>query len=106
MSIDIENNWLTRLARDCFDEPAVTPGKYDDWRRDDDTPPQLPRVDILPTATCFSIAAMCLRHSTDTHECHARIEWVNGKPVATLVSVPRDQLPPNFLRPNFSGVNS
>ena len=51
-----------------------------------------------PWVSVMDIAQRCREFSTAARECQARVEFVNGRPVAYLVRVPREQLPPDFLR--------
>jgi len=53
---------------------------------------------IAPQATVAEVAQLCAMFSTQEYEVFARIEHVNGRPVAYLVREHRDNLPPPFLR--------
>lgn len=53
---------------------------------------------ILPTATMEQIAVMCAMFSSEAVEVYARIECVNGKPVAYLARKPVQEIVPAFLR--------
>ncbi|HEY1898621.1 MAG TPA: hypothetical protein VGG49_02400 [Steroidobacteraceae bacterium] len=55
-------------------------------------------VRLLPSFTVEQIASLCQHLSTPEREVYARIESVQGKPVAYLVrGAPSDSIPP-FLR--------
>jgi hypothetical protein len=53
---------------------------------------------ILPTTSVNQIAHLCALFSTPAVEVHARIEFVNGKPVAYLTRTRRDESVPSFLK--------
>lgn len=58
----------------------------------------LSKIVIGPYMTVETVADMCKLFSTENVEVSARIEFVNDKPVAYLISVDRSELPPNHLR--------
>lgn len=53
---------------------------------------------ILPNTTMEQIAEMCAMFSTNAVEVYARIETVNGKPVAYLTRKSSQEEVPDFLR--------
>ena len=55
-------------------------------------------VRIHDGMTVKQIGEMCAALSTFEHEVQARIECIGQKPVAYLVRVPAEMLPPTYLR--------
>jgi hypothetical protein len=58
----------------------------------------LSKCRILPHTTMEQIAVMCAMFSTPAVEVYARIEVVNGKPVAYLARASANEALPSFLR--------
>jgi hypothetical protein len=64
----------------------------------DDINIPLRKIPIVSTMTVEQIATMCLRLSSHEHEVFARIEHVNGRPVAYLIAEKASRQIPEFLR--------